>query len=109
MASSVGGAARYMAYSPSPSAPPSPHLSGLRSAAAAAAASSAAALLDQEKYHSLDLTLYLTFRSDRLFFYLFFLLNLSLFVIYCELLLLRFLAQVLMNRTSGFFFFFNMI
>ncbi|KAK7813359.1 kh domain-containing protein [Quercus suber] len=62
MASSVGGAARYMAYSPSPSAPPSPHLSGLRSAAAAAAASSAAALLDQEKYHSLDLTLYLTFR-----------------------------------------------
>ncbi|XP_065625828.1 KH domain-containing protein At5g56140 [Quercus suber] len=50
MASSVGGAARYMAYSPSPSAPPSPHLSGLRSAAAAAAASSAAALLDQEKY-----------------------------------------------------------
>ncbi|KAK4575466.1 hypothetical protein RGQ29_026432 [Quercus rubra] len=49
MASSVGGAARYMAYSPSPSAPPSPHLSGLRSAAAAAA-SSAAALLDQEKY-----------------------------------------------------------
>ncbi|KAL4618360.1 hypothetical protein ACB098_06G002900 [Castanea mollissima] len=53
MASSVGGtASRYMAYSPSPSAPPSPHLSGLRSAAAAAAAaaSSAAALLDQEKY-----------------------------------------------------------
>ncbi|KAM4102478.1 hypothetical protein ACJW30_06G003000 [Castanea mollissima] len=50
MASSVGGtASRYMAYSPSPSAPPSPHLSGLRSAAAAAA-SSAAALLDQEKY-----------------------------------------------------------
>ena len=108
MASSVGGAARYMAYSPSPSAPPSPHLSGLRSAAAAAA-SSAAALLDQEKYHSLDLTLYLTFRSDRLFIYLFFLLNLSLFVIYCELLLLRFLAQVLMNRTSVFFFFFFLI
>ncbi|GMY30751.1 KH domain-containing protein At5g56140, partial [Fagus crenata] len=45
MASSVGGAGRYMAYSPSPSAPPSPHLSGLRSAA-----SSAVALLDQEKY-----------------------------------------------------------
>ena len=67
MASSVGGAARYMAYSPSPSAPPSPHLSGLRSAAAAAAASSAAALLDQEKYHYLDLTLCLTFRSDRFF------------------------------------------
>lgn len=37
-----------MAYSPSPSAPHSPHLSGLRSVAAAAASS--AALLDQEKY-----------------------------------------------------------
>ncbi|MBA0838396.1 hypothetical protein Goarm_010460 [Gossypium armourianum] len=39
-----------MAYSPSPSAPHSPHLSGLRSVAAAAASS--AALLDQEKYLS---------------------------------------------------------
>ncbi|PPR96927.1 hypothetical protein GOBAR_AA23743 [Gossypium barbadense] len=41
MTSSVGGGGRYMAFSPSPSAPHSPHLSGLRSAAAA--------LLDQEK------------------------------------------------------------
>ncbi|KAK8633515.1 hypothetical protein V6N13_014360 [Hibiscus sabdariffa] len=48
MTSSVGGGARsrYMAFSPSPSAPHSPHLSGLRSAA------TAAALLDQEKYLS---------------------------------------------------------
>ncbi|XP_059441140.1 KH domain-containing protein At5g56140 isoform X2 [Corylus avellana] len=47
MASTGGG--RYMAYSPSPSpsAPPSPHLSGLRSAS-----SVAAALVDQEKYLS---------------------------------------------------------
>ncbi|KAA3472574.1 KH domain-containing protein [Gossypium australe] len=44
MTSSVGGGGRYMAFSPSPSAPHSPHLSGLRSAAAA--------LLDQEKYLS---------------------------------------------------------
>ncbi|OMO83855.1 hypothetical protein CCACVL1_11148 [Corchorus capsularis] len=49
MTSSGGGGGRYMAYSPSPSAPHSPHLSGLRSAAAAA---SSAALLDQEKYLS---------------------------------------------------------
>jgi protein quaking len=40
-----GGVARFMAYSPSPSAPHSPHLSGLRSAASSA-------LLDQEKYLS---------------------------------------------------------
>ncbi|KAE8667842.1 KH domain-containing protein [Hibiscus syriacus] len=46
MTSSVGGGGRYMAFSPSPSAPHSPHLSGLRSAA------TAAALLDQEKYLS---------------------------------------------------------
>ncbi|XVF33834.1 hypothetical protein REPUB_Repub18cG0005600 [Reevesia pubescens] len=51
MTSSGGGVGRCMAYSPLPSAPRSPHLSGLRSAAAAAAASSAA-LLDQEKYLS---------------------------------------------------------
>ncbi|KAK8712411.1 hypothetical protein V6N13_147651 [Hibiscus sabdariffa] len=43
MTSSVGGGGRYMAFSPSPSAPHSPHLSGLRSAAA---------ILDQEKYLS---------------------------------------------------------
>ncbi|WRX28769.1 STAR protein [Theobroma cacao] len=49
MTSSGGGGGRYMAYSPSPSAPHSPHLSGLRSAAAAA---SSAAFLDQEKYLS---------------------------------------------------------
>ncbi|PPD96804.1 hypothetical protein GOBAR_DD06210 [Gossypium barbadense] len=47
MTTSDGGGGRYMAYSPSPSAPHSPHLSGLRSVAAAAASS--AALLDQEK------------------------------------------------------------
>ncbi|KAE8678048.1 KH domain-containing protein [Hibiscus syriacus] len=46
MTSSVGGGGRYMAFSPSPSVPHSPHLSGLRSAA------TAAALLDQEKYLS---------------------------------------------------------
>ncbi|KAM7250971.1 hypothetical protein ACFE04_022854 [Oxalis oulophora] len=40
-----GGVGRFMAYSPSPSAPHSPHLSGLRSAASSA-------LLDQEKYLS---------------------------------------------------------
>ncbi|KAK8644047.1 hypothetical protein V6N13_013320 [Hibiscus sabdariffa] len=51
MTSSDGGGGRYMAYSPSPSAPHSLHLPGLRSAAAVAAASSAA-LLDQEKYLS---------------------------------------------------------
>ncbi|XP_062169228.1 KH domain-containing protein At5g56140 isoform X3 [Alnus glutinosa] len=47
MASTGGG--RYMAYSPSPSpsAPPSPHLSGLRTAS-----SVAAAIVDQEKYLS---------------------------------------------------------
>nr|KJB63136.1 hypothetical protein B456_009G454400 [Gossypium raimondii] len=50
MTTSDGGGGRYMAYSPSPSAPHSPHLSGLRSVAAAAASS--AALLDQEKYLS---------------------------------------------------------
>ncbi|XVF70976.1 hypothetical protein PTKIN_Ptkin11bG0205400 [Pterospermum kingtungense] len=49
MTSPAGGGGRYMAYSPSPSAPHSPHLSGLRSAAAAA---SSAALLDQDKYLS---------------------------------------------------------
>ncbi|XWS09575.1 hypothetical protein CRYUN_Cryun39dG0001800 [Craigia yunnanensis] len=49
MTSSAAGRGRYMAYSPSPSAPHSPHLSGLRSAAAAV---SSAALLDQEKYLS---------------------------------------------------------
>ncbi|KAK8589156.1 hypothetical protein V6N13_088023 [Hibiscus sabdariffa] len=43
MTSSVGGGGRYMAFSPSPSAPHSPHLNGLRSAAA---------ILDQEKYLS---------------------------------------------------------
>ncbi|XVF03539.1 hypothetical protein REPUB_Repub05bG0002800 [Reevesia pubescens] len=48
MTSSGGGGGRYMAYSPSPSAPHSPHLSGLRSAAAAASS----AILDQEKYLS---------------------------------------------------------
>ncbi|XVF76945.1 hypothetical protein PTKIN_Ptkin14bG0000900 [Pterospermum kingtungense] len=36
MTSLSGGGGRYMAYSPSPSAPHSPHLSGLRSATAAA-------------------------------------------------------------------------
>ncbi|TYI31696.1 hypothetical protein ES332_A04G002800v1 [Gossypium tomentosum] len=50
MTTSDGGGGRYMAYSPSPSAPHSSHLSGLRSVAAAAASS--AALLDQEKYLS---------------------------------------------------------
>ncbi|KAB1215006.1 hypothetical protein CJ030_MR4G005257 [Morella rubra] len=53
MATSGGG--RYMAYSPSPSpsAPHSPHLCGLRSASsAAAAAAAAAAIVDQEKYLS---------------------------------------------------------
>ncbi|MBA0747115.1 hypothetical protein Gogos_009577, partial [Gossypium gossypioides] len=50
MTTSDGGGGRYMAYSPSPSASHSPHLSGLRSVAAAAASS--AALLDQEKYLS---------------------------------------------------------
>ncbi|XP_022733746.1 KH domain-containing protein At5g56140-like [Durio zibethinus] len=50
MTSSGGSVGRYMAYSPSPSAHHSPHLSGLRSAAAAAASS--AAFLDQEKYLS---------------------------------------------------------
>lgn len=39
-----GGGGRYMAYSPSPSAPHSPHLSGLRSASSA--------LVEQEKYLS---------------------------------------------------------
>ncbi|GLT26434.1 hypothetical protein SLA2020_014990 [Shorea laevis] len=39
-----GGGGRYMTYSPSPSAPQSPHLSGLRSASAA--------LFDQDKYLS---------------------------------------------------------
>ncbi|GLU24071.1 hypothetical protein SLE2022_400360 [Rubroshorea leprosula] len=39
-----GGGGRYMTYSPSPSAPHSPHLSGLRSASAAR--------LDQDKYLS---------------------------------------------------------
>lgn len=46
MSSSGGGGCgggRYMAFSPSPSAPHSPHLSGLRSAASTA-------LLEQEKY-----------------------------------------------------------
>ncbi|KAI9185149.1 hypothetical protein LWI28_004712 [Acer negundo] len=44
MASSGGVGGRYMAYSPSPSAPHSPHPSSLRSASSA--------LLDQEKYLS---------------------------------------------------------
>ncbi|KDP36322.1 hypothetical protein JCGZ_09537 [Jatropha curcas] len=39
-----GGGGRYMAYSPSPSAPHSPHLSGLRSASSA--------IVEQEKYLS---------------------------------------------------------
>ncbi|KAG8661462.1 KH domain-containing protein At5g56140 [Manihot esculenta] len=39
-----GGGGRYMAYSPSPSAPHSPHLSGLRSASSA--------LVEEEKYLS---------------------------------------------------------
>ncbi|XP_022752972.1 KH domain-containing protein At5g56140-like isoform X2 [Durio zibethinus] len=43
MTSSGVGGGKYMAYSPSPSAPQSPHLSGLRSAAA---------FLDQDKYLS---------------------------------------------------------
>ncbi|KAF7831228.1 KH domain-containing protein [Senna tora] len=42
-----GGGARYMAFSPSPSAPHSPHLSGLRSAASTA-------LLEQENYSHLQ-------------------------------------------------------
>ncbi|KAM1099148.1 hypothetical protein TB2_038180 [Malus domestica] len=46
MSSSGGG--RYMAYSPSPSAPHSPHLSGLRSASSSAALVAA----EQEKYLS---------------------------------------------------------
>lgn len=54
MSSSGGGGGRYMAFSPSPSAPHSPHLSGLRSAASTA-------LLEQEKYT-------LTLRSFFLFF-----------------------------------------
>lgn len=40
---SSSGAGRYMAFPPSPSAPPSPHLSGLRSAASSA-------LAEQDKY-----------------------------------------------------------
>ncbi|WCJ32513.1 RNA-binding KH domain-containing protein [Euphorbia peplus] len=44
MATSAGGGGRYMAFSPSPSAPHSPHLSGLRSASTA--------LVEQEKYLS---------------------------------------------------------
>ncbi|KAM2401272.1 hypothetical protein ACFX1X_029302 [Malus domestica] len=47
MTSSSGGG-RYMAYSPSPSAPHSPHLSGLRSAASSAALVAA----EKEKYLS---------------------------------------------------------
>ncbi|KAB2634199.1 KH domain-containing protein [Pyrus ussuriensis x Pyrus communis] len=47
MTSSSGGG-RYMAYSPSPSAPHSPHLSGLRSASSSAALVAA----EQEKYVS---------------------------------------------------------
>ncbi|KAG6794299.1 hypothetical protein POTOM_003542 [Populus tomentosa] len=43
----VGGAGRFMAYSPSPSAPHSPHISGLRSSAA-----SSALVVEQEKYLS---------------------------------------------------------
>ena len=39
------GASRFMAYSPSPSAPHSPHISGLRSSAA-----SSALVVEQEKY-----------------------------------------------------------
>ncbi|KAG6755677.1 hypothetical protein POTOM_041510 [Populus tomentosa] len=42
-----GGASRFMAYSPSPSAPHSPHISGLRSSAA-----SSALVVEQEKYLS---------------------------------------------------------
>uniref|UniRef100_A0A2C9WGG4 Uncharacterized protein n=1 Tax=Manihot esculenta TaxID=3983 RepID=A0A2C9WGG4_MANES len=38
-----GGGGRYMAYSPSPSAPHSPHLSGLRSASSA--------LVEEEKFY----------------------------------------------------------
>ncbi|XP_039029262.1 KH domain-containing protein At5g56140-like isoform X1 [Hibiscus syriacus] len=49
MTSSVGGGGRYMAFSPSPSVPHSPHLSGLRSAA------TAAALLDQENRYLSEL------------------------------------------------------
>ncbi|KAI4306280.1 hypothetical protein L6164_029570 [Bauhinia variegata] len=45
MSSSGGGGGRYMAFLPSPSAPHSPHLSGLRSAASTA-------LAEQEKYLS---------------------------------------------------------
>ncbi|KAL3577422.1 hypothetical protein D5086_022705 [Populus alba] len=41
------GASRFMAYSPSPSAPHSPHISGLRSSAA-----SSALVVEQEKYLS---------------------------------------------------------
>nr|ABK93571.1 unknown [Populus trichocarpa] len=41
------GAGRFMAYSPSPSAPHSPHISGLRSSAA-----SSALVVEQEKYLS---------------------------------------------------------
>ncbi|XP_039048683.1 KH domain-containing protein At5g56140-like isoform X2 [Hibiscus syriacus] len=44
MTSSVSGGGRYMAFSPSPSVPHSPHISGFRSAV------TSAALLDQEKY-----------------------------------------------------------
>ena len=40
------GAGRFMAYSPSPSAPHSPHISGLRSSAA-----SSALVVEQEKYN----------------------------------------------------------
>ncbi|KAI9100176.1 hypothetical protein K1719_024394 [Acacia pycnantha] len=45
--SGAGVGSRFMAFSPSPSGPHSPHLSGLRSAA-----SSASAVLEQEKYLS---------------------------------------------------------
>ncbi|KAJ9187120.1 hypothetical protein P3X46_002614 [Hevea brasiliensis] len=44
MTTAGGGGGRYMAYSPSPSAPHSPHLSGIRSASSA--------LVEQEKYLS---------------------------------------------------------
>ncbi|KAM5582803.1 KH domain-containing protein [Rosa sericea] len=47
MTSSSGVGGRYMAYSPSPSAPLSPHLSGLRSVS-----SSAALVVEREKYLS---------------------------------------------------------
>ncbi|KAF5728504.1 KH domain-containing protein [Tripterygium wilfordii] len=43
-----GGGGRYMTYSPSPSAPHSPHISGLRSAPS----STSAMILDKEKYLS---------------------------------------------------------